>query len=99
MKNKPFKQGFKIWNRCCQKGYTYNFEIYQGARFGERQGRSRNNEVVGQPLTDQGFVVAFDQFFMIIAPPPSLDRLYENGVNAVGMILPSRVNQLIMTKN
>jgi hypothetical protein len=103
MKNKPIKSGFKIWSRCCHRGYTYKFEIYQGARFGEKQGRSRNNEAVErvvvdlcQPLTDQGFVVAFDRFFTSIA---LLDKLRENGVNAVGTILPSRVNQPIMTKN
>ncbi len=103
MKKKPFKSGFKIWNRCCQKGYTYSFEIYQGARFGEKQGRSRSNEAVErvvvdlrQPLTDQGFVVAFERFFTSIA---LLDKLRENGVNDVGTILPSRFNQPIMTKN
>lgn len=103
MKNKPIKSGFKIWSRCCNSGYTYKFEIYQGARFGEKQGRSRNNEAVErvvvdlcQPLTDQGFVVAFDRFFTSIA---LLDKLREDGVNAVGTILPSRVNQPIMTKN
>jgi hypothetical protein len=51
---------------------------------------------VCQPLTDQGFVVAFDRFFTSIA---HLEKLRENGVNAVGTILPSQVNQLIMTKN
>ncbi|XP_046650999.1 piggyBac transposable element-derived protein 3-like [Daphnia pulicaria] len=103
MKNKPIKSGFKIWSHCCHSGNTYQFEIYKGARFGEKQGRSRNNEVVErvvvdlcQPLTDQGFVVAFDRFFTSIA---LLDKLHENGVNAVGTILPSGVNQPIMTKN
>ncbi len=67
MKNKLIKSGFKIVSRCCQRGYTYKFEIYQGACFGEKQGRSSNNEAVKrvvldlcQPLTDQGFVVAFE---------------------------------------
>ncbi len=103
MKNKPIKPGFKIWSRCCHRWYTYKFEIYQGARFGEKQKRSRNNEAVErvvvdlcQPLTDQGFVVAFYRFFTSIA---LLDTFRENGVNAVGTILPSRVNQPIMTKN
>ena len=35
MKGKPIKSGFKIWSRCCSRGYTYNFEIYHGARIGE----------------------------------------------------------------
>jgi tetratricopeptide (TPR) repeat protein len=29
------ESGFKIWSRCCSRGYTYNFEIYHGARIGE----------------------------------------------------------------
>ncbi len=103
MKNKPIKSGFKIWNRCCHHGYTYKFEIDQWALFGEKQGRSRNNEAMAKvvadlckPLADQGFVVAFDRFFTSIA---LLDKLHENGVNAIGTILPSRVNQPIVTKN
>jgi hypothetical protein len=81
----------------------YNFEIYQGAQFGEKQVRSRNNEVVErvvvylcQPLTDQGFVVAFDRFFTSFS---LLDKLCANGINAVGTILPCRVYQPINTKN
>lgn len=103
MKGKPIKSGFKIWSRCCLRGYTYKFEIYHGSRLGERQGRSRNNEAVErvvvdlcQPLAGQGHVVAFDRFFTSIA---LLDKLHKIRVNAVGTILPSRVNQPIMTKN
>jgi len=103
MKNKPIKSGFKIWSRCCLRGYTYMFEIYHGARIGEKQGRSRKNEAVErvvvdlcEPLTGQGHVVAFDRFFTSIG---LLDRLRENGINAVGTILPSRLNQPVMTKN
>lgn len=103
MKGKPVKSGFKIWSRCCQRGYTYKFEIYHGARLGEKQGRSRNNEAVErvvvdlcQPLTGQGHVVAFDRFFTSLA---LLDKLHENGVNAVGTIQPSRVDQPVMAKN
>ena len=45
---------------------------------------------------EQGHVVAFDRFFTSI---DLLDRLNRNGINAVGSILPSRVNQPIMMKN
>jgi hypothetical protein len=49
-----------------------------------------------QPLTYQGFEVAFDRIFTSIALS---EKLWKNGVNAVGTILPSRVIQPIMTKN
>jgi hypothetical protein len=31
MKGKPIKNGFKIWSRCCSRGYTHQFEMYHGA--------------------------------------------------------------------
>jgi hypothetical protein len=102
MKGKPIKSGFKIWSRCCTRGYTYQFEIYHGSRLSVAP-KSRNNDLVEgvvldlcRPLAEQGHVVAFDRFFTSI---DLLDKLNRNGINAVGTILPSRVNQPIMTKN
>jgi hypothetical protein len=102
MKNKPVKPGFKIWTCCCSRGFPFIFEKDHGARFGKEQRRFRNNEAaervvadVCQPLTEQGHVVAFDRFFTSIA---FLEKFQENGVNAIGTILSSRVNKLFITK-
>ena len=33
MENKPIKQGFKWWCRCCSKtGYLYQFDFYLGKK-------------------------------------------------------------------
>jgi hypothetical protein len=83
--------------------YTYKIEIYNGARLGEKQGRSRNKVAVErvvvdfcQPLTGQGHVVAFVWFF---TSNILLNKLHENGVNAVGTIFSSWINQPSMTNN
>jgi hypothetical protein len=102
MKGKPIKSGFKIWSRCCSRGYTYNFEIYHGARIGETLKDSNFTMVEGvvldlcKPLAKNGHVVAFDRFFTSIA---LLDELDKRGINAVGMILKTRVGQPIFTVN
>jgi hypothetical protein len=102
MKGKPIKSGFKIWSRCCSRGYTYNFEIYHGARIGETLKDSNFTMVEGvvldlcKPLAKNGHVVAFDRFFTSIA---LLDQLDKRGINAVGTILKTRVGQPIFTVN
>ena len=102
MKSKPIKSGLNIWSRCCSQGYTYMFEVYRGFQLSATQKCRNDEEVEGvvlhlcQPLTDQGHVVTFDRFFTSI---DLLDKLNRNGINAVGTILPSRVNQPIMMKN
>jgi hypothetical protein len=102
MKGKPIKSGFKIWSRCCSRGYTNNFEIYHGARIGETLKDSNFTMVEGvvldlcKPLAKNGHVVAFDRIFTSIA---FLDELDKRGINAVGTILKTRVGQPIFTVN
>lgn len=101
LKGKTIKRGFKIWSRCCTQGYTYMLGIYRGSQLGATQ-TNRNNEAVERvvldlcrTLTEQGHVVTLDQFFTSIS---LLDKLNRKGINAVGTILPSRLNQPIMKK-
>jgi hypothetical protein len=102
MKGKPIKSGFKIWSRCCSRGYTYKFDIYHGARICETP-KDSNFTMVEEvvldlcgPLAKNGHVVAFDRFFTSIA---LLDELDKRGINAFGTILKTRVGQLIFTVN
>ncbi len=80
IKSKPAISGFKFFNRCFSRGYTYKFEIYHGARLGEKKGISRNNEVVErvvvdlcQTLAERGHVV-FDRFFKGHCPTGQIPR-------------------------
>ena len=80
MKSKPIKSGFKLWSRCDDRGYTYQFEIYHGTRIGNAEAkRTRKNEATDQvvldlcaPLANKGHIVAFDSFFTSVSV---LDKL------------------------
>ena len=102
MKGKHTKSGFKIWSRCCNRSFTYQFEIYLGSRLGVVP-KIRNNDSVERvvldlyrPLADQEHVVDFDRFFTSIE---LLDKLNRNGMNAGGTILWNWVNQPIMKRD
>ncbi len=67
MKSIPIESGFKIWIRCCSRGYTYKFEIYNEARIGETPKNFNFTMAEGvvfdlcEPLAKKGHVVAFDR--------------------------------------
>lgn len=85
MPNKPVKRGFKIFMRCDEDGYCYDYWPYMG-KHDFFHGKSLGERVVKhlcRPLKYKGHHVFFDRFFTSI----SLVRtLLQNGIFSCGTI-------------
>ncbi|XP_049778390.1 piggyBac transposable element-derived protein 3-like [Schistocerca cancellata] len=69
---KPIKRGYKLWAICDQKGYTLNFEVYQGRNETlekDFEGYGLGERVVlklSKPYWGQYRKLYFDNFFLLL---------------------------------
>ena len=99
MKNNLLRRKFTMLSRCDDRGYTYQCKIYHASRTEmSHRNEAEENVVIDLclPLAEQGHIVAIGRFLTSV---DLMSKLYNIGVNAVGMILSNRANQPPMSTN
>ena len=90
MKDKPAKWGFKYWVVSDPSGYTYDFELYQGAAQSDRSEHGLAYDVVTMlvaTLHHQSYQLYCDNFY---SEPQLFSHLLTLGITATGTVQVNR---------